>query len=218
MPNPMAAKTPGKLHSPPSQADFDKIELGRLCKILPPRSYLRLHSQNPFTKRPWPAANFSRAGNSRFDPPAGPGTLYLGQTLAGVMMEIFDDKWACIGDLGRSISRKTLSQYYLSQISLPALSAFDACGGNLSKIGTDLQLLTAEYSVTQQWALRLANHPAGIEGILYPSRHNPSLQNLAVFKRPLILRSLKKSRPKKLDSLLPDILAACRDLEVAILP
>jgi hypothetical protein len=76
----MPSKTPGKLNSPPVQNEFDQLPLGKWCG--PAQGvYYRLHSLDRSTNNPWPPIYFSQAGRTRFDPPAGPGTLYVGETL-----------------------------------------------------------------------------------------------------------------------------------------
>lgn len=64
--------------------------------------------------KPWPPIYFSRAGRTRFDPPAGSGALYLGETLSGVLMEIFDDMWGPVGDVTRSLTATQLREWWVS--------------------------------------------------------------------------------------------------------
>jgi hypothetical protein len=64
---------------------------------------------------------------------------------------------------------------------------FYAQGGNLSRIGTDMQLLTGNYAVAREWFLRLANHPVQISGFVYPSRHDRSRKNIALIRRSILL-------------------------------
>ena len=77
---------------------------------------------------------------------------------------------------------------------MPRVCLFDATGPNLSRIGTDAQLLTGEYGITQQWALRLMQHPAGVDGILYRSRHDLQRLNVALFGRPWLSQEVKEER------------------------
>jgi hypothetical protein len=114
----MQKKTPGKLRPPPAAADFDRLPLAKWCK---PTSgiYYRMHSTNPITGKPWPAIFFSQKGRSRFDPAAGPGTLYFGESLAGAMLEVFDDHWGPIGSPNRTITQSELDTWWVSLIALP---------------------------------------------------------------------------------------------------
>lgn len=113
--------------------------------------------------------------------------MCLGQTLAGALMEIFDDHWGQIGDLTRSITRSELQTYWVSLIAVPPVKVFYVHKGNLSRIGTDMQLLTGEYPTSREWFLRLANHPCQVDGFVYPSRHDNSRQNFALLRRSNLL-------------------------------
>ena len=154
----MGKKTAGKINQPPAQADFDKIALAGFCQNVSGVFY-RLHSSDP-AGNAWPPLHFSKRGNSRFDPKAGVGTLCVGETLAGAMMELFDDHWGPVGSLGRSVTETQLRGTWVTRVSLPDVSLFDATGANLSKIGTDAQLLTGKYMTTRKWATRMMRHPA----------------------------------------------------------
>ncbi|MDB6153929.1 MAG: hypothetical protein JWL90_2382 [Chthoniobacteraceae bacterium] len=102
-------------------------------------------------------------------------------------MELFDDHWGPVGSLGRSVTELTLAETWVSLVSLPRVTLLDATGANLSKLGTDAQLLTGNYSTTRKWAASLMRHPDQIEGILYRSRHDPDRLNVALFERDILL-------------------------------
>jgi len=178
----MAKKTPGKLNKPPPQAEFDQLNLEALCGE-EDGIYYRLHSIDGKTGNPWPPLHFSKRGTTRFDPSDGVGTLYLAQSLQGALMEIFDDRWGAVGDPGRSITLRELREWRVTIMNPPKVKLFDATGQNLSKIGTDGQLLTGDYSVTREWAKRLMMHPHAIDGIRFRSRHDLDLINIALFDR-----------------------------------
>jgi hypothetical protein len=133
---------------------------------------------------------FGRADRSRFDPAKSPGTLYLGGTLAGVLMELFDDRRGHLGDRSRSLTRTELGQWWVTLVATPAVTVFEASGPNLSKIGTDLQLLSGDHATAREWALRIMSHPAGVGGTLSGSRHDDTQQNLALFNRAGLLPCL----------------------------
>ncbi len=178
----MAKKTPGKLNQPPVQADFDGIDLERFCRPVEGVFY-RLHETHPATGMAWPPLHFSKRGNSRFDPRGGVGALCIGQTLVGAMMEVFDDHWGPVGSIGRSVTEAQLRQTWVTRVSLPLVKIFDATGANLSKIGTDAQLLTGRYGTTRKWAARMMAHQDQIAGVLYRSRHDLDRINVALFQR-----------------------------------
>jgi len=135
MPVFMPVKTPGKLNSPPPQAEFDALPLARWCAQME-GVYYRLHGLNQTTGKPWPPVHFSQRGTSRFDPAGGPGTFCVGETLAGVLLEVFDDSWGDVNSPTRSLTRTQLDQWWLTLVAVPSVNIFLAHGINLSKIGT----------------------------------------------------------------------------------
>ena len=88
----MPKKTPGRLNPPPTQAAFDKLPLGKLSGPVKDVFY-RLHSLDKATGRPWHPVFFSQRGTTRFDPATGVGALYIGSSLIGALLEMFDDRW-----------------------------------------------------------------------------------------------------------------------------
>jgi hypothetical protein len=178
----MALKTPGKLNAPVPQADFDKLPLAKWCTALRGVFY-RLHSLDPTTGQAWHPIYFSRAGRTRFDPINGSGTFYVGETLSGVSMEVFDDMWGAVGSITRSLTRAQLQEWFVTLVAMPSVILFEAHKGNLSKVGTDLQLLSGDHALSREWALSLGQHPSRIDGIYYPSRHDNGRFNLAIFKQ-----------------------------------
>ncbi len=185
----MGKKIAGKLNQPPAQADFNDLPLASFCRK---RSgvFYRLHSVNRATGDPWDPLHFSQRGNSRFDPAGGVGTLCVAMTLAGGLMELLDDYWGAVGSMGRSVTEQTLRETWVSLVALPPVVLFDATGANLSKIGTDAQMLTGDYATTRDWASRIIAHHANIDGILYRSRHDPARLNVALFQRDALLPAI----------------------------
>jgi len=112
--------------------------------------------------------------------------------------------------------------------------------GNLSKLGVDLQLLAGEHAVARQWALRIMDHPTSAAGIWYPSRHDETRRNLALFQRPGLLparEELALTPPASAQAAFakrdrgellyggaiclrdhPELMAALAQLEVGLLP
>ena len=179
----MPKKTPGSLHPPPPKDEFNDLPL-RMALATVSGVFYRLHPRNPATGLPWPAVFFSQRGASRFDPKEGVGTLYLGESLAGAVLEMFGDRLEAVGSLGRSLSRTMLGDWFVSLVAVPEVLPVAASGGNLSKLGVDLQLVSGDHAIARQWALRFMEHPANAAGILYPSRHDETRHNLALFQRP----------------------------------
>jgi len=187
----MPKKTPGSLHPPPPKDVFNDLSLRML---LGPVSgvFYRLHRRNPATTLPWPAVFFSQRGASRFDPKEGVGTLYLGDSLAGAVLEMFGDRLEPLGSLGRSLSWTVLGNWFVSLVAVPEVFSVVASGVNLSKLGVDLQLVTGDHAIARQWALRFMEHPTNAAGIEYPSRHDETRRNLALFQRPRFLPAQEK--------------------------
>lgn len=98
-------------------------------------------------------------------------------------MEVFDDSWGPIGTSSRSLTSSQLYEWWVTLVWVPRVMLFDARGPNLSKIGTDQQIVTGRHSTSRRWALRMCKHLGAIDGILYPSRHNPVDWNVALFRR-----------------------------------
>lgn len=182
----MGKKTPGKLNQPPPQAEFDRFALAGLCRKCHGTFY-RLHGTDPATGDPWPAIYFSKRAHSRFDPVGGVGALCLAETFAGALMELFDDHWGPVGSIGRSVTTQQLHETWVSRVNFAPVVLFDATGANLSKIGTDGQLLTGKYTTSRRWVGRIMRHPAGVDGILYRSRHDAARSNAALFGRSTFL-------------------------------
>jgi len=149
--------------------------------------FYRLHPRNPATGLPWPAVFFSQRGASRFDPVQGVGTLCLGDSLAGAMLEMFGDRLEPLGSLGRALSQAMLGEWFVSLVSVPEVMPVAASGKNLSKLGVDLQLVAGDHAVAREWALRIMEHPEMVVGIWYPSRHDDRCRNLALFQRARLL-------------------------------
>lgn len=180
MPTPTPRKVAGKVRTPPSQSQFDNLPLRKYC-LSETGIYRRLHVIDPATGDPWPAIFFSKQGRTRFDPAGGAGTMCVGTSLGGAMLEKFDDSWGPVGDPSRSLTDTQLRETWETLIYLPPVELFDATGGNPSKIGIDGQIATGEYTTTRNWALLMMLHPAAINGILFPSRHDLQRRNVALF-------------------------------------
>jgi len=116
----------------------------------------------------------------------------LAEQLAGALMEVFDDQWGPVGAVGRSLTKKQLAEYWVTCVQVSPVILFEASGPNLSKIGTDVQLLAGDHTIAREWALRFMFHPAQIDGVRYLSRHDNLRRNLALFSRPALLPAQKE--------------------------
>jgi RES domain len=74
----------------------------------------------------------------------------------------------------------------------------------LRKIGADAATFLADYTVTQQWAKQLMEHPAGLDGFFYSSRLDGGQRCLAVFGRPPLFNAPAALQAKSVGSLLED--------------
>jgi hypothetical protein len=54
--------------------------------------------------------------------------------------------------------------------------------GGLLRIGADARLFSADHAAAQPWSRALHNHPENLDGILYPSRLDPSRKAVALFE------------------------------------
>lgn len=160
---------PGPLRAPPT-------DLARRGLPLRTRSgaWFRIHAPD---RDP---VFFGRTGKNRFDAPAAQfGVLYLAE----------DTSAAFIETLGRAPARRDftirdLTMFRLAEILPPRpLRLVDLTGPGLARLGADARLFTGDHSVSRAWSLALHGHPAAPDGILYPSRHDPSRRAAAVFDR-----------------------------------
>jgi hypothetical protein len=117
----------------------------------------------------------------RFDDPKGEfGTLYLGAELeAGFVETLLRNPRL------RLVARAEIDLRRWSTLALArSLRLVDFTGPGLSVVGTDGGVNTGPYRVSQAWARALFEHADTPDGIVYPSRHDPSLKCMAVFGRP----------------------------------
>ena len=117
---------------------------------------------------------------NRYDDPACAfGTLYVGETLEVAFVETMlrNPKLRMV-----SLAEVMARRWATIQASRD-LRLVDFCGPGLSAVGTTGAVDTGSYRVAQAWAAALHGHPDVPDGILYWSRHNPSLRCAAIFDR-----------------------------------
>ena len=85
----------------------------------------------------------------------------------------------------RGVSRAEVAVRRVSRV-MPRrdLRLVDFVGAGLQILGTDSGVNTGPYAVSRAWARALFAHPDCPDGIIYPSRFDPSLYCVAVFARP----------------------------------
>ena len=125
---------------------------------------------------------FGRTGLNRFDAPDSEfGVLYLGDSPHCCFVETYgrSDRGA-----HRIVTRRELSERHFSSIeSDRPLRVVDLTGAGLARLVADNRLATGDYRVAQRWSATLWSHSDQPDGLLYRSRHDPSLQCLALFDR-----------------------------------
>jgi hypothetical protein len=114
------------------------------------------------------------------DPKAEFGTLYVGEALEVGLIETL-----LRNPRLRLVARAEVDVRRWSVIRPERdLRLVDFAGVGLSIVGTDGGVNTGPYLVSRAWAAALFHHADMPDGILYPSRHDPSLKCLAIFGHP----------------------------------
>lgn len=112
------------------------------------------------------------------------GVLYLGASLKVCFVETIlrDRRDGLVGEI--EIDESELSDRHYSEISVDAplrLVNFDDDGLLQMGIPTDVAR-GRDQTVARKWSLAIHDHPAAVDGILYPSRLNNEI-NLAIYDR-----------------------------------
>jgi hypothetical protein len=118
-------------------------------------------------------------GLNRFDAPdASYEVLYLGCDAYCAFVETFLHASGT-----RTVTTAALKTRALSQLKPHrALRVIDLAGsGALVRMGVDSRLFAGEYQRAQLWSKALHDHPAKADGLLYPSRLDPSRRAVALF-------------------------------------
>jgi hypothetical protein len=120
---------------------------------------------------------FGRTREHRFDDPAGEfGVLYAAEDVSGAFVEAFGDAPAV------SVNSLTVNGYSTLRLERP-VRVGDLRGNGLQRLGADMRLCAGEHDDAQQWSRALWSHPANVDGLCYPARHDPSKAALALYDR-----------------------------------
>jgi hypothetical protein len=142
-----------------------------------------------------------RPAQGRFDSAAGTfGVLYVALTFGGAVVETLLRKPArrliSIGDL----TSKAVATLVVNR----DLMVVDFRGPGLQQLGLDGTINTGPYENCALWADDLFAHPERPDGLLYPSRHDPSEACLALFERADLVVTVADD-PIPLRSLMPRV-------------
>jgi hypothetical protein len=156
------------LPGPPGDIDQRRIALVEFSEFL-----YRTHGIN---RNPRSCGN---SGTNRFDAPDGSyKVLYLGLDPFRAFIETFAHAAGTRAVTTNSLKLKALS--HLTPIR--PLRVIDLTeSGCLFRIGADARLFAADYRISQLWSKALHDHPAKAQGLLYPSRLDPSRRSIALF-------------------------------------
>lgn len=119
------------------------------------------------------------------------GVLYTATTAPGAFLETFGHttgvKW---------IPEKDAQSRALAELLLTRpLRVVDLRADGLVALGADARLWSGDYTLSQRWAAAIEAHPEAPDGVLYPSRHQPRLNCLAVFERARPAVAVDRSDP-----------------------
>ena len=125
---------------------------------------------------------YGKNARYRFDDPAQKyGVLYVAEDPFGAFVETFGQLISRVTQ-PRPITSEQLAARALSEL-LPdrKLKLADLTGSGLSRIGADSRLFAGDYTESQAWSQAIHHHPAHIDGIFYPTRHDPKRKAAAIF-------------------------------------
>lgn len=128
----------------------------------------------------------------RFDAASGRfGVLYVAEGRAAPLIETL-----LRNPQQLSVSRSQIEARAMSRLSAARrLSLVDATGANLSRLGATAELFTGAYDVCGRWSDALWDHPQRPDGILYPSRHDPGEECIALFQRGDLVLTVEDTKP-----------------------
>lgn len=129
---------------------------------------------------------FSKKKEYRFDDPdEGFGVFYAAVQPDAAFAESYGHDVSDVPhDANKVISEYHLEQRHVFTIDIKALRLAMFCGEGLPVLNLDGNICTMpDYTIPQQWAQWTYRHPNQYDGILYHSRHLPSVDCIALFGR-----------------------------------
>ena len=112
------------------------------------------------------------------------GVLYLGRTLKVCFVEavLRDDRDAVIGELVLDEAELTARRYAQIEIARP-LTLLDLRDDARIRQGVSSDVVGGKaHGLARRWSVAFHDHPAQVDGLLYPSRLN-SVENIALYER-----------------------------------
>jgi hypothetical protein len=119
------------------------------------------------------------AGVNRFVPPdSSYKVLYLGCDAYCAFIETFGHVPGI-----RTVTTDVLKNKALTELKpTRPLRLIDLTESSaLVRIGADARLFSGAYDISQMWSKAFHDHPVGAQGLLYPSRLDPSRRTIALF-------------------------------------
>jgi hypothetical protein len=123
---------------------------------------------------------FGKTGQNRFDSPDGAyGVLYVGRDQYCAFIETFakaaGTTTVTTTELRNNCLAELRSRYALRLVDLTQ-------SGALVRVGADSRLFSAEHAIARLWSKAFYDHPAKPDGLMYPSRLDPSKHAIALFE------------------------------------
>jgi hypothetical protein len=177
---PPATAAAVSIPAPPPDLGSRKLEI----RTLAPQQLFRVARDDPKI----PLLNFRATKAHRFDAPDRSfGTLYVADSLAVCFAETL-----LRGDVKSQPLESGRTFIPESEIATRVVVALDGAplrlaifkGAALKRLGGDARLSSmVPYDVPQQWSKALHDHPLGIDGFIYMSRHVNDREAVVLFER-----------------------------------
>ena len=141
------------------------------------------------------------------------GVLYLGSSLKVCFLEAIlrDDRDGVVGDVMVAESELTERRYAEIRVHAP-LRLLDLRDDSAVRMGVPSDVVRgSNQTLARRWAVAFHDHPAAIDGVIYPSRLNGQI-NVAIFDRSVAKLEPLRVRPllhaPRLADVLDDLLVA----------
>jgi hypothetical protein len=124
--------------------------------------------------------HFGRTGQHRFDSPDGSyGVLYAGRDPYCAFIETFAKAAGTTTITTSELKNRCLAELKAARV----LRLVDLTqSGTLVRIGADARLFSSDHAISQTWSKAFYEHPLKADGLLYPSRLDPTKHALALFE------------------------------------